>query len=85
MTTCKDGSVGLWNRDGTPIATIHAHTKSCRIAAFDVKGEHILSVGEDYRARYWPATVEGLLAVAARRAFRDFTEPERRRYAELLR
>ncbi len=84
VTTCKDGSVGLWNRDGTPISTIHAHKKACRTAAFDVEGERILSVGEDLRARYWPATVEGLLAVAARRAFRDFTEAERRKYAELL-
>lgn len=85
VTTCKDGAARLWSRGGELQAVIHAHHASCRIAGFDVTGEHLATAGEDFCARIWPATVEGLLATAKKRCFRDFTDDERAQYAKLLR
>ena len=85
LTTCKDGSARIWTRDGALAAEIKAHRETCWAAGFDAKCAQIVTAGEDGCARLWPGTVEGLLALAEKRAWRGFTDDERRQYAALLR
>ena len=82
VTSCKDGAVRTWSRQGALQAEIHAHHGACRAVGFDAKGTRLVTAGDDHCARLWPATVEGLLAVAARRACREFTQEERARYSD---
>jgi len=86
VTSCKDGSARIWTRDGALVAEIKAHhDAACGGCGFDAKGEQLFTAGADFCARIWPATVEGLLAVATKRVCRGFTDDERLRYRALLR
>jgi len=85
VTTCKDGACRLWTRAGALIAEIHAHKGPCWVAGYDAAGKKLVTAGEDLCARFWPGSTEELLAVAAKRCCRDFSDDEKRQYADLLR
>jgi WD40 repeat protein len=85
VTTCKDGAARLWTRAGALVAEIRAHKGSCFTAGYDAAGKRLVTAGEDYCARFWPASVEELEALAAKRSVRDFSDDEKRQYSELLR
>jgi WD40 repeat protein len=85
VTTCKDGAARLWTRAGALVAEIHAHKGPCWVAGFDVAGKRLVTAGEDFCARFWPGSVDELVALAAKRCCRDFSDDEKRQYAELLR
>ena len=51
---------------------------------FSPDGKRLLSASSDRTARFWAVDTQELLDLADRRAIRDFTDEERKRYREFL-
>ncbi|MEB3829398.1 AAA-like domain-containing protein [Phormidium sp. CCY1219] len=52
-TAGEDGTVRLWNRSGTPLATIAAHESAIDSVTWSKDGERIATAGEDGTVRLW--------------------------------
>ncbi|NOK32022.1 TIR domain-containing protein [Corallococcus exercitus] len=81
FTAAEDGTVCLWEPDGSLLATLRGHIDPLTDVTFDGRGEHLLTTAGTV-AWSWPATREGLKALAEQRPLRDFTPQERQRYLE---
>ncbi|NET59714.1 MAG: hypothetical protein F6K47_27260 [Symploca sp. SIO2E6] len=51
----EDGTVRLWQADGTPLATFTGHSFGVRSVSFSPDGKTIASAGEDGTVRLWQA------------------------------
>jgi hypothetical protein len=60
LTACNDTTARLWDRDGTPLATLHGHTEAVNGPLFAPDGSRILTVSNDGTARLWGRDGESL-------------------------
>jgi hypothetical protein len=74
----------LWSRRGFLVARLQGHTKRIRGVGYSGQADRVVTCAEDGTARLWPIVLKDALALAARRAGRDFTAEERREYESLL-
>ena len=52
--TCEDGTVQLWNTDGSgPLAILRGHEARILAAAFSPDGNHLVTTSQDGTARVW--------------------------------
>ena len=74
----------LWSRRGFLVARLQGHTKRVRGVGYSGQADRVVTCAEDGTARLWPIVLEDALALAARRAGRDFTAAEKRQYGSML-
>jgi len=79
FTAAADGTICLWASDGSRLATLRGHLDTLSDVAFLGDGQTLVTAAGSV-AWLWPATEEGLLALARRRTLRDLSPDERERY-----
>lgn len=87
LTAGGGDQVRLWDLSGTSprqIIALRGHSGIAWDVAFSPDGKQIFSCGSDGTIRYWPASFDGLQALAEERSVRDWTTEELERYSTLL-
>jgi len=84
LTCSADHTARVWDRDGRLLAVLRGHEG--RVTGVDVSadGTRAVTCSLDGTIRAWALTAEELLRMGEKRTPRDFTDEERRRFADLL-
>jgi WD40 repeat protein len=83
-TAHQDGTVRLWDAaTGVERLQLHGHDDGVDAVAFSPDGSKLVSVGDDGLVRVWAVRLDDLLAIAAHRLTRGFSEAECRQYLHL--
>jgi WD40 repeat protein len=81
LTASNDKTARLWDRDGTPLATLQGHTDVVYSAVFAPDGGRILTASADNTARLWEAfpTSQALVDRVKTEVPRCLTQEQRQR------
>ncbi|WP_052517633.1 TIR domain-containing protein [Archangium violaceum] len=79
FTAAEDGTICLWESDGSRLATLRGHLDPISDVAFLGDGQTLVTAAGPV-AWLWPATKKGLLALARSRSLRELTPEERERH-----
>jgi WD40 repeat protein len=79
LTASLDGTLGIWNAEGRPVAELKGHNSAISHAVFSRDGRMVVSTSSDRTARIWPMSEQAFVDRVRLLAKPCLSRDERRR------